>query len=624
MKAGSGKWRFQLVLVVAGLGAAVLLARYAFIMLGGSDPNAADGIPMPAVERGPLLDRGGRILAIQTRLNSVSAWIPYVSDPEETSRLLAEALSLDRDRVLERFKTNSGFVFIKRKISPTESSRVQALLEEGRLEGISLYPEFGRSYPGRTLASHLVGYVGTDNIGLDGLEYTFNQELSPPVVGENLEMVLGNQIFLTIDLSIQHTIETIAEETLAANKASSIMILVMEAKTGEMLGYASLPNYDPNSFATLSPETMKNKPISLLYEPGSVFKVFSVASFMELAGIGPEDTFYCNGAYETAYGDGKSIRIGCLGRHGYVDAEKILSLSCNAGAAYASERVSAVGFHHMLRQFGFGEVTGVPLNGEEKGSLRPPESWSVRSKPTIAIGQEISVTAMQIMKAATALANDGVLLEPLVVKKIVSPSGRTIKEYSRRPVKQLLSPETAGSILRYMERVTQPGGTALRAAIRGLRVSAKTGTAQMIDPRTGTYSDTAFVASCLALFPTQDPQVIVYVVIESPQGDSYYGGRVAAPVVARVGDFLAPYLGIPRDGERVVTHPGRITLPRVGPPEMKDRVPDFSGFSKRALIPLLAREDITVIIEGSGWVYRQSPPPGSPVTPGMTLTLELR
>jgi cell division protein FtsI (penicillin-binding protein 3) len=336
--------RFKIVLAFLAVFSGVLFVRYALIMLTGGDIGLSQ-IAMPAVERGPILDRNGKILALQTRLDSVTAWVPYVTNPPETARLLAEALNMNEQRILERLRENQGFLYIKRKISPTESSKVQAHITEGKLEGISLEPEFGRNYPNRALASHVIGYVGIDNIGLDGLEYTFNQELSPPVVGGNLELVRGNQVFLTVDISVQYAIETIAAETLKSNRANSVMILVMEAKTGEMLGYASLPNYDPNAISGITPAELKNKPISLLYEPGSVFKVFSLASILELGGIGPESTFYCDGYYETAQRDGRKIRINCLGRHGDVNIERIINLSCNAGAAYASDTVSADAFH---------------------------------------------------------------------------------------------------------------------------------------------------------------------------------------------------------------------------------------------------------------------------------------
>ncbi|GAB4374196.1 MAG: penicillin-binding protein [Spirochaetales bacterium] len=616
--------RFRIVIFSLGVFSLVLLFQFGYIMLGGEGIGIDSQINLPPVERGPILDRNGRILAIQTKLNSVSAWVPHVTQPEETSRILSEILNIPAEQILEKLKQSSGFVFIKRKISPTENSRILAQLTEGRLEGISLVPEFGRNYPAKTLASHVIGYVGIDNIGLDGLEYTFNQELSPPVIGSSQEMVYGNQVFLTIDLPLQQVIEKIAEETYAEQKATSVMIIVAEARTGDILAYASLPNYDPNNLSSLNPSNMKNKPISLLYEPGSVFKVFSMASLLELGVLHEEDTFYCDGYYERETPEGNTFRINCLGRHGTVNVRDILKYSCNAGAAYASEKASNEAFYRMLKLFGFGETTGILLNGEEPGTLRPPRTWSIRSKPTIAIGQEVAVTAIQVVKAATALANDGMLLQPHILKKILTPEGRVIKEFPREPIQQVLSPQTAHQVLEYMESVTEPGGTAVRARIPGVRVSAKTGTAQMIDPQTGKYSETSFIASILALFPTESPQAIVYVVVESPKGDSYYGGRIAAPIVRKVGEFLVPYMGIPREGEQVYHHPGTLVVPRQTAPSLEGTVPDFTGLPKKALLPLLNRKDVIVRIQGSGWVYRQTPPPGTPVTPGMEILLELR
>jgi cell division protein FtsI (penicillin-binding protein 3) len=228
-----------------------------------------------------------------------------------------------------------------------------------------------------------------------------------------------------------------------------------------------------------------------------------------------------------------------------------------------------------------------------------------------------------MMKAATALANEGIILQPHIVKKIVSPEGKLVKEYEREPLKQLLSPATAQHIVDYMASVTETG-TGRKAALEGIRISTKTGTAQIIDPATGKYSESDFVASCLALFPAEDPSVIAYVVIETPTGGEYYGGRIAAPVIGEVADFLVPYLGISREGERNIDHPGRIVIPKMTLPEIQTTVPDFTGYSKRSLLPLLRRQDVRVFINCSGWVWKQEPPPGTAVTKGMTLSLELR
>ncbi len=238
--------RRRLVIFLGFLGLVVLLliARLAQLTPAPRGSSRKRAAP-PAVERGPILDRNGRVLAITTRLYSVTAWLPEVSDREGSAALLAEALELDPAEIARRFREASGFLFVKRKITPTQSERVRALQAEGRLKGIALVPEFGRNYPNQTLASHVLGYVGLDNVGLDGVEYTFNEELSPAAVSRadapQAGEVFGNQVFLTIDADIQHVAERHAREALAANQADSVLVLVMEAGSGEILGYAAVP-----------------------------------------------------------------------------------------------------------------------------------------------------------------------------------------------------------------------------------------------------------------------------------------------------------------------------------------------------------------------------------------------
>jgi cell division protein FtsI (penicillin-binding protein 3) len=618
----SDKGRFLFVKLFAVASALLLVARFASIMLF-SDPAAVSARRnRTTVERGPILDRNGRILAIQNRLANVSAWLPNVKDAEATSRLLAPILGMPESEIHAKL-TGSGpnYVTLKRKISPSESAAIEALKAQGSLGGISLEPSSGRSYPGKTLASHAVGFAGTDNIGLSGIEYTMNGYLAPvPDDAAAADVVYGNQVYLTLDVNIQHFAERTVARLVEEHQADSAMLLVMKADTGEILGYASTPDYDPNTFYVFDDSHRKNRPISLLYEPGSVFKIFSLGAFMQAGGITEHSTFLCNGEYTNEYLDEP---IKCLGAHGYVTPVDILKYSCNAGAAYASETVTSETFYSVLRQFGFGGQTGIELNGEEYGILRNPSQWSMRSKPSISMGQEIAVTAVQVAAAATVYANDGVLLRPHIVKRIVSPDGTVLRENGREAVRRVLSPEVAGSVLEMMTAVAETGGTGYRAGIEGLSISMKTGTAELFDHAAGKYSDDEFIASSLAIFPTDDPQLIVYVVIESPRGQRRYGGQIAAPVIKEAAEFLLPYLDVPFPGNRVVTHSGRVTV-RV-PPEIRlgSTVPDFTGYPKRSLLPLFERTDLTVKITGDGYVTRQNPAAGTPVTEGMTITLEL-
>jgi cell division protein FtsI (penicillin-binding protein 3) len=255
--------------------------------------------------------------------------------------------------------------------------------------------------------------------------------------------------------------------------------------------------------------------------------------------------------------------------------------------------------------------------------LTPVSRWSARSKPTLAFGQEISTSAVQIITAASAFANRGYILEPHIIKKVVSPDGTVLEESSIQPLIDAVSEETAQAMLLMMEKATESGGTARRAAIEGMRVSAKTGTAQVFDPVSGGYSEEDFTASCLAIFPTDAPRLIVYVVIEHPKAGETYGGRIAAPVVSKLGDSIANYLDIPRSNETVFTHDGTVRIHGLPQITIGDATPDFTGYSKRQLLPLLDDDDLRVIISGSGWVVNQSPAVGTKVTPGMDLRLEL-
>lgn len=598
----------------------LLTVRYGRIMIGA--PTRPIPPPASVVERGPILDRNGRILAIQTRLDTVTIWKPDVEDLEDTSRRLGEILEIDPEDIRNRILSTEGFIILQRTITPSRSRAIEEQREAGYLRGVHLQEDFGRNYPEREAAAAVIGYVGVDNVGLSGIEYMFTDELSPPVEPEQgpLETLIpGNQLYLTLDLAVQTAVDEISRATLAENDADSVMILVMDANSAELLAVSSIPSFDPNAFRRYSADQRKNRVISRIYEPGSVFKAFTVAGFLELGGITEFDRFDTSGGYVSDDG----FEITDLADYGVIDTSEIIQYSSNVGAAYASESVSPGAFYDLLTRFGFGSQTEIDLNGEERGLLTRPSEWSARTRQTIAIGQEIGVTAIQVAAAATVLTNDGVLLRPQIVDRIIAPDGSTVRDFDREPVREVLSPRTTATMVEMMIGSTSPNGTARRIQVEGIQVAAKTGTAQVIDPETGGYSDVHFIASTLALFPARDPQIIAYVVIDYPRGESVYGGRIAAPVMDSLIEFLVPYLDIPRDTDRVVQHPGSIRTVEPRLPEINDTIPDFRGLPARTLLPLLGRDDLRVNIEGSGWVVNQSPPPGTPVSPGLQLVLTL-
>lgn len=598
----------------------VIVGQYAGIMLGSDTSSGTREVRVPRVERGPILDREGRILAIHTELDTVTAWTPDVEDPPGAAEILAAILDLPAEEILERINSRQGFVIIKRTITPTQSRQIEEQLDAGALPGILLRPDLGRTYPEGEVASTIVGYVGVDNRGLGGVEYSLDALLSPSPTSEDGNMVFGNQVFLTIDTNIQYTLESMGREALETHNADAVIMVAMDARDGEILSMVSLPNFDPNNFADYPETRRRNKAVSMIYEPGSVFKVYSLASFLELGGIGLNDYFNTSGSYRNQTA---GFEITDLGNYGRINAEGIIKYSSNVGAAYASETVSSESFYRVLKDFGFGERTGITLNGEERALLRRPSAWSGRTQQTIAIGQEIGVTAIQMVTAATAFANNGVVLQPRIVRKIVSPDGRTIELYDREPVREVISPSTAQLMLSLMESATESDGTARRLQVPGVRVSAKTGTAEVFDPELGAYSPEEFVASCLAIFPTENPQLIVYAVIVHPRGESIFGGRIAVPLVRDAADFLVSYLGIPRSDEEIETHDGRIAVALPALPEFSRTVPNLMGLPKRSLLPLIDADGLEIVINGSGWVVDQDPPAGSPLRRGMTITVDL-
>jgi cell division protein FtsI (penicillin-binding protein 3) len=618
--------RFRIFFIIISLFALIILFNYAWIMLS-STPTPRETITLPEAARGPILDRNGKILAVQTQLYSVSLWRPELRDPEDSAQILSEVLGLDEAALLREFKNEEGssFKWIKRQITPTESKDIEALIKQKKLKGIKLEPEPGRHYPQKGIASHVVGYVGTDNIGLDGIEYTYNDILSPTMIGED-SPTYGNRIYLTIDINVQFMVEKILQKTWEEYQPDDLMAIVMEAKTGDIAAYVSLPTYDPNNFQNYTAEQRRNQLAQMAYEPGSVFKIFSLSSFMELGGITPQVSYDTSQGFNPDYFQKYNIApITDLGNYGVLDLQGILNHSSNVGTAFASEQVESNAYYGMLKNFGFGKSTGLPLPGESNGLLEEPEAWTLRSKPTISIGQEVGVSTHQMITAATVFANGGMLLKPHLVKRIEGPDGKLIKEYGREPVREVLSPETAEAMLQMMMGIVDsPVGTTRRAKIDDFPISAKSGTAQITNPETGKYYEDRFTASVLAIFPTDDPKLIVYIVLKNPRGDIYYGGTIGSPLIKEIALELAPYYNIPLIGNDVYKTNGRISLKKEEPVKPGNIVPDFSGLSKREALRFFSDGKVGVNTKGEGRVVFQFPPPGQPIEEDQIIFLEFK
>ncbi|GHV87816.1 penicillin-binding protein [Spirochaetia bacterium] len=601
--------RFIIFVVIFGAAAAAVLFRYGYLMVNPAEP---EWVRARRTERGAILDRNDRPLALQTRLGNVTVWKPNVADPEALGRELAPILEMGAAEIRERIESSpSDFLYLKKQIDQSMIGQIEDARKAGVLPGVGIESIVGRIYPDKRRAGQIIGFVGDENNGLAGIEYAFESDLAG-----------GSQVVLTIDAKVQYILENIARRVYTENRAEAVMLTAMNPRTGEILGAASLPDFDPNDIRSSDAQSRMDRPAILAYEPGSVFKVFSIAALLDSGAIGEQTVFNCNGHYERVTGRGERVLINCLGAHGPVTARDIIIKSCNAGSAYAADRLEAIAFYNRLRDFGFGSRTGAGNPGEHAGSLSLPDRWSDRSKPTIAMGQEISVTTLQMLQAASAIANDGVLVSPRIVSRIVSGNGKTARNYETPPPRRVLKAETARAMRSYMVDVTSDIGTAWRARVEDLSLAVKTGTAEMTDPSTGAYSKTDYIASCIALLPADSPSLVLYVAIVKPKGE-YLGGRIAAPPIREAAEALVDYLGIPRGLNPQVLHSGEVSLPNADIPQIGTVMPNFAGYSKRQLWPLLLWDDLNITINGDGHVVRQYPAPGTALEENTVIVLEL-
>ena len=578
--------------------------------------------PVENVERGTILDRNGKTLAVQTNFYHLCATPSVIKDKEKTARVLAPALNLTKENILQLFNSSPTFVYIKKKMEQSEYDEVSAIIEKYKIYGLRFEKIQGRTYPENALASQVIGFMGDEGTGLSGIEYSFQSLLSPDYKPNSDNR--GQDIYLTIDANLQYKLEKIASNAMETTQAESLMLIAAQAKTGEILSYISLPSANLNRYPSSTVAEKKDLPAVHAYEPGSVFKLFSVASFIDSGSISDSETFFCDGVFDVRSTNGERVRITCLDRHGPLTARQALQYSCNDALAQMSQKIDSEHFLQRIRKFGFGKKTGIELPGETKGSVKTTEDklWSARSKPTISIGQEISVSAIQMVQAATSFTNGGIPLKLTLISHIDDKSGNVTYKHQVQPLERILSKQTAEYMLSCME-TTARKGTGTRALLGDVSIGVKTGTAQMLDEKKGGYSTEDFISNCVAVFPIENPQIILYIVITKAKGETY-AGRIVAPVIGEAADVIIDHLGIARANAASVAHSGKIEISPTNSVKINSVVPNFIGMSKRELTPLLTRKDINIKIEGSGWVVSQYPPAGTPVTENMTIELYLQ
>ncbi|HXM97540.1 MAG TPA: penicillin-binding protein [Candidatus Dormibacteraeota bacterium] len=506
-------------------------------------------------KRGAIYDRNMNALAMSIPVDSAFAVPAEISDEPLAARLLAGALGIPQDVIEQRLESSRSFAWIARKLPPDKAQAVAAL----NLKGIYFQKENQRFYPKRGLAAHVVGFVDLDEKGLGGIEYALDSQIrgkSEKIVvmadarqrwfdGGEAQRERGANVVLTLDEKIQYIAERELSAAIAKTHAMAGTVIVQDPNTGALLAVANWPRFNANQANDAPTESRMDRAISALYEPGSTFKLITLAAAFDQNITKPDEVFNCeNGAVYVA-----GHRIRDHKPFGLLTVSEILERSSDVGAIKIALRLGAPRFHDYIRAFGFGSATGVDLPGESKGLVRRLENWSPISIGAISMGQEVGVTPIQLVTAVSAIANGGTLYRPHVVQElrrgeqILPAQGVTGSGEGRRVIR----PETAATLRRLMEGVVvSPHATGGLARLDGWTAAGKTGSAQKIDPATGRYSPTQLIASFTGFAPINTPAVTILVSLDSPVG-LHEGGQVAAPVFKRVAEQVLRYLDVARD-----------------------------------------------------------------------------
>ncbi len=592
-------------------------------------------------QRGPIVDRHGASLATSAAAESLFAQPRGMGDPVRVAARLAPILEVRPSELHATLTGARPFVWLRRKLPPTAVAEVKALREPG----LGFLPEPLRLYPNRELAAHVIGFEGMDG-GLAGIERSFDDDLAgtpgKAVAGRDAlgrevvnQRVLqapapGHGVMLTIDKTIQY----IAEREIAAayRRTGSLaaMAVVMDPRNGDVLAIAIRPTFNPNMFADVpSKEHWRNRAVTDPFEPGSTFKAILAAAALEEGVVKPDDRIYAeNGAITIA-----RTTIHDWKKYGWLSFAEVLQNSSNVGAIKVGLALGRDRYHRYMTAFGFGSPTGIGLAGESRGLLRDPPRWSMLSLPTMSIGQEISVTALQMTAAFAAIANGGTLMQPRIVRGTFDADGRERRRFEPTRVRQVVSPETARVLRRLLVRVVD-AGTGHNAAIPGYEVAGKTGTAQKLDPATRRYSRAPGVLSFVGFVPAEEPRLVIFVMLDEPKNEKW-GSEAAAPIFAAIGGDVLRYLEVPPRNAtpvQIVTGPaapvgGRVRLASTAAAapavEGGAGMPDVTGRTLREALTMLAPLRPQIQVSGRGRVIAQAPSPGEALVPGTTARLTL-
>lgn len=614
--------------------------------------------------RGAITDRNGRELAVSTMTKSLFVDPNHVDNPKELARDLAPLVGKTEQEILNDIAVGGGFSWVKRRLEQSEYEAIRVLIRQKNYAVcLGFRDEAKRYYPNDVLAANVLGFVGTDDKGLDGIEQALDKYIKGEVtesfiyadtrdrpILESIFSQHGYQgdkcktIQLTIDSAIQFIVEQELDRAMAENDPVAITCIAMDPRTGEVLAMANRPSYNPNRFWDYDQEIWKNRAVSYIYEPGSTFKAIVAGALLQEGIVTPNQTFVDPGFVTFS---GKKIQNWNGDSFGTVTFADVVKQSLNTGFATFGYELGADKLSDYARLFGFGDQTGIELPGEEYGILYSPYEMVDSDIATMAIGQSIAVTPIQLITAFCAIANDGILLKPHIVKSIKNANGTNYSETRVEEVRRTIDSPTDKILVGLLEQVVAAGGGG-KASVRGYRVAGKTGTAQKVNEDGYGYDEGKYIASFCGFAPVESPQIALLVMIDEPWG-AFYGGQIAAPVASRIFAQIFRYLRIePSDaplgldsdeldeeiGEGDASIHG--VQPKEEPPKPADtpeveeapkdeiapenaRVPDFYGKSIRESARLANETGISFMAEGSGFAVGQSIDAGAIVGRGTTV-----
>ena len=663
-----GRYRCFLLMGLLGLMLVAVLLRLGWLQLVRAEhlsklaEQQVTGDIRKHTPRGRIVDRDGEELAVSIMTGSLYVDPENMKDsPEyitkhglrdvrkESARLLAPVLKMSQQRLQELFSPPGRFVWVKRTIEPKDEAELHRIIKEHSLPGLYFLEESKRYYTKKRAAAQVLGFVGTDDVGLSGVELeldsilrgaetrrsTMFNAIGQEIIGDGQKNVNDqyklSTVYLTIDSKMQYVLEDAMDDAIRRTNAMGAAAIIMDPYTGEILGMASRPTFDPNNFGKYPPVNWNNRAVSTIYEPGSVFKPLVGCMGLTEGIISPDTIFQDNGSIKIA---DRVIHNWDSEGMGPVPFSTIIKFSINTGMVQLGMELGAERMIRYAKKFGLGVPTGIDLPGEESGILYDPKQMYEPDIATMAIGQGIAVTPLQVLRAICAIANGGELLQPYIVKKIVASNGQVIREGQKHVVRSVITEQVAAQMRAMMEKVVSEGG-GKTAAIKGYRIAGKTGTAEKL-AEGGGYAAGQYIASFVGFVPAEKPRYAMLVMLDTPQG-AFYGSQVSAPIFR---DTLQQILvakgiqpessqGLPSFEEMNAVGVKQTGVPKALPQvqvlaDGKRKLPDFKGVDMRYTAELLEQGGLRLKPYGSGTAYQQKPVAGQLVEQGATVEVWFR